>query len=73
MLSVKADVTDHKQVQAAVKAVFDWHKKVDVLVNSAGITGKTGIKTQDVDPENFDQVMRVRTANEIYFDFFILF
>jgi 3-oxoacyl-[acyl-carrier protein] reductase len=32
---------------------------VDVLVQSAGITGATKINTQDVDPKNFDLVMAV--------------
>jgi NAD(P)-dependent dehydrogenase (short-subunit alcohol dehydrogenase family) len=33
--------------------------RVDVLVQAAGITGKTGIKTAEVDPANWDAVMAV--------------
>jgi 3-oxoacyl-[acyl-carrier protein] reductase len=33
--------------------------RIDVLVQSAGIVGETGLKTEDVDPDNFDAVFRV--------------
>jgi len=32
---------------------------VDILINCAGITGRTNIKSHEVDPEDFDRVMRV--------------
>lgn len=35
---------------------------MDVLVQCAGITGKTGVKySEDVDPDNFDLVYRINT------------
>jgi NAD(P)-dependent dehydrogenase (short-subunit alcohol dehydrogenase family) len=34
----------------------------DVLVQSAGITGKTGIKTEEVDLADFERVFRVNTT-----------
>jgi len=33
--------------------------RIDVLVQSAGIVGETNLKTEDVDPDNFDAVFRV--------------
>lgn len=33
--------------------------RLDVLVQAAGIVGATNVKTEDVDPENFDAVFRV--------------
>jgi NAD(P)-dependent dehydrogenase (short-subunit alcohol dehydrogenase family) len=33
--------------------------RLDVLVQAAGIVGATNIKTEDVDPDNFDAVFRV--------------
>jgi len=33
--------------------------RIDVLVQAAGIVGATNLLTEDVDPENFDQVFRV--------------
>jgi NAD(P)-dependent dehydrogenase (short-subunit alcohol dehydrogenase family) len=42
-----------------IQAVIEKFGKIDVLVNSAGITGITKIKTHKVDPANFDKVMKV--------------
>ena len=33
--------------------------RVDILVQAAGITGKTNVMTDAVEPENFDLVLRV--------------
>ena len=49
------DVTD----LAAVERVFANHPVVDVLINSAGITGKTNLKSYETDPANVEQVFRV--------------
>lgn len=50
-VSFKAlDVSDEKQVTLAFAAVHQEHSRIDILVQSAGITGKTGIKTHEVDP-----------------------
>lgn len=50
--------------EAAVSSV--WSKiakgnggRIDILVQAAGIVGNTGIKTEDVDADNFDAVFRV--------------
>lgn len=55
--SDRIDVSDHDSVQGAF-APFRAGK-IDVLVNCAGITGKTGIKSQDVDMDDFDRVYAV--------------
>jgi 3-oxoacyl-[acyl-carrier protein] reductase len=49
------DVTDW----AAVARAFGDHPVVDVLINSAGITGKTNLKSYETDPLNVEQVFRV--------------
>lgn len=36
------DVTKQEQWQGATQAVFDKYGRIDVLVQAAGITGKTG-------------------------------
>lgn len=54
-----ADVTDGAAVAAAIAAALAAHGRIDILVNCAGITGATGIKTHDVDPDDFDRVYRI--------------
>jgi 3-oxoacyl-[acyl-carrier protein] reductase len=46
-------------VQAAVGEVLRERGRVDILVNSAGVTGKTNVPSQDVAAEDFDFVLRV--------------
>lgn len=60
--AVVADVSLPESVDSAVKAVLDHHGRIDILINSAGITGQTGIKTHEVDPVDFERVFRINTT-----------
>ena len=53
------DVTDPVAAQRAMNDLITQKGRVDVLVNCAGITGKTGIKSHEVALEDFDRVMNV--------------
>ena len=53
------DVTDHAAVRKAIDAAAAQTGRIDILVNCAGITGQTNIKSHEVDPSDFDRVMRV--------------
>jgi NAD(P)-dependent dehydrogenase (short-subunit alcohol dehydrogenase family) len=44
---------------AEVATVFAQFPPVDVLVNSAGITGRTNVKSDETDPAEVEQVFRV--------------
>jgi NAD(P)-dependent dehydrogenase (short-subunit alcohol dehydrogenase family) len=55
----KVDVTDPADSRAAVERLVAQKGRVDILVNCAGITGKTGIKSHEVSLEDFDRVMNV--------------
>ena len=46
-------------MRAAVDQLVAQKGRVDILVNCAGITGKTGIKSHEVALEDFDRVMNV--------------
>lgn len=52
------DVTNESAVKAAVDKVLSLRGRIDVLVNCAGVTGKTNIKSHEVDLADFDFVMR---------------
>jgi 3-oxoacyl-[acyl-carrier protein] reductase len=53
------DVTNEAQVAHTVAKIARKFGRIDILVNSAGTTGKTNIKTHEVEFENFKQVFEV--------------
>jgi NAD(P)-dependent dehydrogenase (short-subunit alcohol dehydrogenase family) len=55
----KVDVTDPVAVRSVVEELIAQKGRVDILVNCAGITGRTGIKSQEVSLDDFDRVMNV--------------
>ena len=56
---VQADVTDSLAVKSAVDEAAAKTGRLDILVNCAGITGRTNIKSHEVDLADFERVMRV--------------
>jgi 3-oxoacyl-[acyl-carrier protein] reductase len=43
----------------AVQDLFAQHPIVDVLINSAGITGKTNVKSYEADPSDIERVFQI--------------
>uniref|UniRef100_A0A914VY90 3-oxoacyl-[acyl-carrier-protein] reductase FabG n=1 Tax=Plectus sambesii TaxID=2011161 RepID=A0A914VY90_9BILA len=54
---IPADVTSEKDVESLVQKAFDAHKRIDILVNCAGILGRGTIETTTL--EQYDHVMNV--------------
>jgi 2-dehydro-3-deoxy-L-rhamnonate dehydrogenase (NAD+) len=53
------DITDEKQVQLVLEQVASSFGTIDVLVNSAGITGETNIKSHETDTQDVRNVFEV--------------
>jgi 2-dehydro-3-deoxy-L-rhamnonate dehydrogenase (NAD+) len=53
------DITDERQVQLAIEKVGKHFGTIDILVNSAGITGETNIKSHHTDTEDIRKVFDV--------------
>jgi 2-dehydro-3-deoxy-L-rhamnonate dehydrogenase (NAD+) len=53
-----ADVTKTADVNAAVRAAHDWHGRLDIVVNNAGITGRS-YPTWELTDEDWQQVIAV--------------
>ncbi len=53
------DVTDEAAVAKAINKLAKQHGRIDILVNSAGVTGKTNVKTHEVEYDNFKFVFDV--------------
>ena len=56
---VVTDVTKEADIANLVEKVIAAHGRIDILVQAAGIVGKTGIKTHEVDAGNFDLVIAI--------------
>lgn len=63
---IGVDVADHAAVAQAMKEIEARTGAVDILINSAGITGRTNVKTHEVEPEDFQRVMRVNVEGCLY-------
>ena len=59
VMTVALDVADEVAAERAVSSVVRRWGRLDILVQAAGVTGKTNVLTQNVEPANFDLVMRV--------------
>ena len=53
------DVTDESEVGTVIGQIASDFGRIDILVNSAGVTGRTGIKTHEVEFDNFKFVFDV--------------
>jgi 2-dehydro-3-deoxy-L-rhamnonate dehydrogenase (NAD+) len=56
--AVAVDVTSEPDVAAALAGLADWGS-VDMLVNCAGITGRTNLKAHEVPLDDFERVLRI--------------
>jgi 3-oxoacyl-[acyl-carrier protein] reductase len=57
--TMAADVTDLASVERAVADLTEDGSAIDILVNSAGVTGITNTKSHEVDPADVEKVFRV--------------
>lgn len=55
---LKVDVTQEAAVSTAVNTTLAQLGRIDILVNCAGITGKTNLKSHEVELSDFDQVFK---------------
>lgn len=59
------DVTDANAVRDAVARVLEINERVDVLVNCAGITGRTNVQSHEVDLDDYDRVMNINARGSL--------
>ncbi len=55
----QTDIASESSVQEAVAAVISKHGQIDIVVNAAGITGKTGAPIVDIELADFRKVYEV--------------
>jgi 2-dehydro-3-deoxy-L-rhamnonate dehydrogenase (NAD+) len=60
------DVGVEEAVRAAISQVVQQFGKLDIMVNSAGIVGPTGVKILDYPPEALQKVLQVNLWGSVY-------
>jgi len=59
------DVTSPEQAHKAAGELRERFGRIDILINCAGITGKTNIRSHEVDLADFDRVMNVNVRGSL--------
>jgi len=57
--SFPADISSEKEVEKTITAITAAYGRIDILVNSAGITGKTNIKSHETDVVDVQKVFDI--------------
>jgi NAD(P)-dependent dehydrogenase (short-subunit alcohol dehydrogenase family) len=60
------DVTNHAQVEERIAEIGNRLGRVDILVNSAGVTGKTNVRSHEADIDNVRFVFDVNFMGSFY-------
>ena len=63
---IGVDVTDELQVANAMARVAERFGRIDILINCAGITGATNIKSHEVSTENLQKVFNVNFMSSFF-------
>lgn len=66
------DITHEMAVQEAVKAVMKKYNRIDILVNSAGITGITNMRSHDVPTDNLRTVFDINFMGSYFTSKYVL-
>ncbi len=66
------DITDEEQVRKTIQQAGAYFGTIDILVNSAGITGKTNLKSHKTDTEDVRKVFEVNYFGSYYTSKYVL-
>jgi 2-dehydro-3-deoxy-L-rhamnonate dehydrogenase (NAD+) len=60
------DITSEDQVRKTIGKIAASLGRIDILVNSAGITGKTNLKSHETDSDDVEKVFRINFMGSYY-------
>src|SRR5450631_1543828 len=66
------DITNEEDIKKAIAETGEHFGSIDILINSAGITGKTNIKSHEVEYANLKQVFDVNFIGSFYTSKYVL-
>jgi 2-dehydro-3-deoxy-L-rhamnonate dehydrogenase (NAD+) len=68
----EADITNERAVDDAIKSIVGEWGRIDALVNSAGITGMTNLKSHETNTENIRKVFEVNFMGAYFTSKYVL-
>lgn len=68
----RCDITHETQVAETVSKIFKDHGRIDILVNSAGITGATAIKSHETSISDVKKVFEVNFFGSYLFSKYVI-
>jgi NAD(P)-dependent dehydrogenase (short-subunit alcohol dehydrogenase family) len=66
------DITDENQVKKTIRKVEEHFGKIDILVNSAGVTGRTNIKSHDTETDDVRKVFEINYFGSYFTSKYVL-
>lgn len=66
VLVIGIDITKQPEVEKAILRVADKWNRLDILINCAGITGITNVKSHEVNAENLQKVFAINFMASFY-------
>ena len=66
------DITSEQQVKETIASIAQRFGTIHILINSAGITGKTNVKTHNTETENLRSVMEVNFMGSFFATKYVL-
>jgi NAD(P)-dependent dehydrogenase (short-subunit alcohol dehydrogenase family) len=60
------DISEQKMVQETISTIIGAEKRIDALVNTAGMTGPTNQKLEEISWQDFEQTLRVNLFGAIW-------
>jgi 3-oxoacyl-[acyl-carrier protein] reductase len=62
----RSDVSIEQEIKSTIELIYSQYKKIDILINCAGITGKTNIKSHETETENLNRVFEINFLGSYY-------
>jgi 2-dehydro-3-deoxy-L-rhamnonate dehydrogenase (NAD+) len=66
------DITNETEIQETIEDTIGHFGSIDILVNSAGITGKTNIKSHEVEYTDFKKVFDINFSGSFFTSKYVL-
>jgi 3-oxoacyl-[acyl-carrier protein] reductase len=68
----KSDVTNEDEIKNSIQAIHSDFGRIDILVNSAGITGKTNTKSHLTETDNLSKVFEINFMGSYFTSKYVL-